>query len=131
MIFGSFFPWVFSFYWYRWEREKRRAGREAFGLQSINTPRRLRCPDDPVGLHLRQTFLSTVADWGSLFSLPSHGFSLTVSHHPDRSLHRNNKRCLGNNSSRLHVIYICYLFSCISDSARNDYAFSFFLSFVK
>lgn len=76
------------------EREKRRAGREAFGLQSINTPQRLRRPDDPVGLHLRQTFLSTVADWGSL---PSSSSSSPVllsyrAHHPDSGLPRNNKR---------------------------------------
>lgn len=88
MILGLFFPQLFCFCRHRREREKekggggekRRAGREAFGLQSINTPWRLRRPDDPVGLHLRQTFLSTVA--GSvvaiLFPLMSPSLFLTA-----------------------------------------------------
>lgn len=69
VILGPFFSRLFCFCRHRREKEKetgegekRRAGREAFGLQSINTLWRLRRPDDPVGLHLRQTFLSTVAD---------------------------------------------------------------------
>lgn len=110
-----------------------RKGREAFDLLTRHGDYAVLMT--PWKSHLRQTFLSTVADWSSLSSSLSHR-----SHRPHSGLPRNNKRHIAWATIATHVIYIYVTYSfalnlrreyvIYAGNARNDHAFSAFLSFV-